>query len=276
MFSPEGWDGTVYLQSHFARLPVDGLSPLYVLRFARALLELTLTTVLCYFILLASFSLLKSREDGTIWQCYARKFPWNSGQPQQIPGTPLSPIFHHHQRKGSKISLRRFLSRSSKPPTIAAPRPRRAVEQQAVHEGILSYRGGLSVEYEIEHYRPGMIPIGKPSVVLVLDQGQAAPAIPPAAHSLYPEHMRATIASRCPPTRADLSLAMPPPAHDPSPVGNWPQLNPPTRRLGHRHKAAEEAAASYPPVSPTSRSRPSGPRRPSLTFARPSIPIPNP
>jgi hypothetical protein len=223
--------------------------------------------VLCYFALLAVFSLLKYREDKTIWQCYARKFPWTFSQ-TRLPSTPLSPTAGH-ERKASKISLRRFITRSSKAPTIAAPRPRRAANDQAIQEGILSYRSGLSLEYEIEHFRPGMMPIIRPEGPFTIEekydqqpQTTVVPAATSVSYSLYPEHMRAAMASvSTPPAQS----ALPP---GPSPVGNWPQLNPPARRPGHRSRAfVTHPTAGYPPDSPTSRSRPAGPRRPSISYA---------
>jgi hypothetical protein len=225
--------------------------------------------LLCYFALLAVFSLLKNREDKTIWQCYARKFPWASSQ-SQLPSTPLSPTFGH-ERKTSKISLRRFITRSSKAPTIAAPRPRRAANDLAIQEGILSYRSGLSLEYEIEHFRPGMHPITRPGAAFMIEekyeqqpQTIVAPAATSPNYSLYPEHMRAAMASvATPPSQSPVQV---PPG--PNPVGNWPQLNPPARRLGNKSKAsAIDATTGYPPSSPTSRSRPTGPRRPSISYA---------
>ncbi|KAH6918686.1 hypothetical protein BKA70DRAFT_1457654 [Coprinopsis sp. MPI-PUGE-AT-0042] len=224
------------------------------------------TTVLCYLALLAVFSLLKNREDKTIWQCYARKFPWTFSQ-SQLPSTPLSP---GHQRKTSKISLRRFITRSSKAPTIAAPRPRRAANDRAIQEGILSYRSGLSLEYEIEHFQPGVRPIVRPEAAFMIEekyqppQIMAVPATTPPSHSLYPEHMRAAIAS----VGTSPALVSSPPG--PSPVGNWPQLNPPVRRLGHKSKGAiteVDGTTGYPPASPTTRTRPTGPRKPSISYA---------
>lgn len=224
--------------------------------------------MLSYFVLLALFSLLKNKEDGTIWNCYTRKFPWTFSQ-TQLPSTPLSPIGPGHQRKTSKISirsLRRFISKSSKAPTIAAPRPRHAVNTQAIQEGILSYRSGLSLEYEIEHFQPGLRPIVRPEAAFVIEEKpQPHPiASPPPSHSLYPEHMRAAMGSM---GVRERPFNAPSSSQPPNPIGNWPQLNPPVRRLGNKHKGPGDVTAGYPPLSPTFRSRPAGPRRPSISYA---------
>lgn len=229
--------------------------------------------LLSYFVLLALFSLLKNKEDGTIWSCYTRRFPWNFSQ-TQLPSTPLSPTRPGHHRKSSKISiksLRRMISRSTRAPTIAAPRPRHAVDTHAIQEGILSYRSGLSIEYEIEHFQPGTRPIVRPEPAFAIEEkhqtqlASSSLAISPIpiTHSLYPEHMRAALGA--------MGVHKPPdaptPAPAPNPVGNWPQLDPPVRRLGFKHKGSRDPAANHPTVSQTFRSRPAGPRRPSASFA---------
>lgn len=230
--------------------------------------------LLSYFVLLAIFSLLKNKEDGTIWSCYTRRFPWNFSQ-TQLPNSPLSPTRPGHQRQTSKISiksLRRMISRSSRAPTIAAPKPRHAVNTQAIQDGILSYRSGLSLEYEIEHFQPGTRPIVRPEPVFAIEEKHQRPTVVsphvaspiPAEHSLYPEHMRAALGSmgvREPPN------ALGPSAQVPSPAGNWPLLNPPARHLGNRRKGSGDPSASHPLMPPTLRSRPAGPRRPSASYA---------
>ncbi|TFK29839.1 hypothetical protein FA15DRAFT_663119 [Coprinopsis marcescibilis] len=267
--------------------------------------------LLCYFLLLAVSTLLKYRNDSTIWHCHVRQFPWLSCR-FRLGSAPSSPA-EVLERKSSKMSLPRF-RRHSKPPIIAAPRPRHAGNQAAIREAILSYRSGLSMEYEVEHYRPEIRPIPRPELaVLAEDGGRPAmrtqdPGFVTFATSMYPEHMRRALASMQPPisdsqTEDQRPSGSPP---SPSPIGNWPQLNPPVRRPGDRQRnntfpltldGAQPSTStspqhtvqftpfsasrhgrtrsgglsrelSSPPsaskTSPTYRTRPGGPRRPSI------------
>ncbi|EAU88613.1 hypothetical protein CC1G_04319 [Coprinopsis cinerea okayama7 len=233
--------------------------------------------LLVYFVLLTIFTLLKVNEDPTVWYCYARKFPWGDGL-FELPNSPSGAVTRKTS-KLSKLSLRRF--RSSKTPTIVAPLPRRAANDAVVREAILSYRSGLSLEYEIEHFQHAR-PIPRPELAILIDErpGQAVMMSQPmqSMHgtSLYPEHMRRALAGtpRTPPLasnpEADYvpnSLDQLPPS--PNPVGDWPQLNPPVRRLGEKRRTGQTIRSPSSPSQattsvPSQRTRPTGPRRPSI------------
>ncbi|KDR81511.1 hypothetical protein GALMADRAFT_239505 [Galerina marginata CBS 339.88] len=87
--------------------------------------------LLGYLTLLSILTLVKWRDDPTIWHCSVRKFPLMTDQSLKSP--PASP------------SVPRFRG----PPIIVAPIPRRIPAREA----ILSYRSGLSLEYDIEHFQ---------------------------------------------------------------------------------------------------------------------------
>lgn len=269
--------------------------------------------LICYFLLLFITSLFKSKDDPTIWHCTLRKFPWMSAHFKLGGSAPSSP-----SGIGRKISVPRL---RTKAPTIAAPRPRKPVDHDAIRQAVLSYRSGLSLEYEIEHFRvksPDLerpeerpvppVPVGPAPEHLNRTTREATAAT--FSHSLYPQHVQQVMPIK-PQTQLPRNVRLLPPS--PPPQGNWPQLDAPLRRPGDKRKAVPEmsqkspeklASASirrlpYPATSPSSipnpislvrapppaaiggpitppsafishRSRPSGPRRPSLDEKRPS------
>ncbi|KAF8902037.1 hypothetical protein CPB84DRAFT_1846457 [Gymnopilus junonius] len=183
--------------------------------------------LLGYLTLLSILTAVKRKEDPTIWHASVRRFPLASTQ--SLKSAPTSP-------------LPRF---RSKTPVIVAPTPRRAV---ANREPILSYRSGLSLEYEIEHYQapttaflppvsqqePSNIPnatVTTPLPITPLSpqaERVQQPSQLPSASPLYHSAVRSALEDRPGQPKA------PPPAHvgpirrlppSPPPLGDWPRLD---------------------------------------------------
>lgn len=237
--------------------------------------DISIHTVLGYFILLFVAAIVKHRDDHTIWHCTLRKFPWMNSS---------------HARKSIQASLPRFRTQV---PIIAAPRPRRVA---AIPEAIFSYRSGLSLAYEIEHYQPpalatadlgltadrltSVLPSISPVAATVSPtrirlQPQETPqkSAPAVSTSLYPSHVQTAINSsiQCP-SPAHLSQARrPPPAPSPPPLGDWPRRDATSQPVRVKRKPVTPVPYSFtmptavqqrqPLATPTTRSRPSGPRR---------------
>lgn len=193
-------------------------------------------------------SLLKSKEDRTIWQCYAGRFPWMSAQ-HKLANSPTAEL---------ESGKRRMSKRKSQAPTIACPRPRNAVNE-AVRRAILSYRSGLSMDYTIEHYRPPQEeepkveerPLPPAPMPLAPELPKATTRAAPMvsfSHSLYPQQVQTVL-----PVSPERQVqARPPPPQQPpspSPIGDWPRLNPPTPRPKRKSQRAGSSSAALPPVN---------------------------
>ncbi|KAF5391393.1 hypothetical protein D9757_001992 [Collybiopsis confluens] len=186
----------------------------------------------------------------------------NSGSRLRSPSSPIPSMLY------------RFI----KPPSIAAPRPRRVAN--AVPDLIpYGYRSGLGPDYQIEHFQ---LPAGSESL------HQALTKPPPIAGSgplnLYPEFLRSSLQPTAQPASRRNSSALPgavPPQMkqpSPPPLGNWPRSDimqqtsrRSTRRIAPRvaaplgHHDVVDPQEMMPGTSrqvsmSISRSRPSGPR----------------
>lgn len=218
-------------------------------------------SLLGYFILLFVSAIMKYKDDATIWRSSVRKFFWQ--QTRQNATAPL-PSFR------------------TQVPVIAAPRPRRIIP-----EAMLSYRSGLSLDYEIEHYQPpaleatdpGPSTAGAPlSPLPLLFQPPSKPvssvlappsrvrqppqkAMPAAFAPFYPSYIQT---AGLPPQVQRLSQGRSP---SPPPLGDWPRRD--AILLPARGKRKQNAPTPYSFTMPTAqqhhdqptRPRPSGPRR---------------
>ncbi|KAF5315738.1 hypothetical protein D9611_004602 [Ephemerocybe angulata] len=240
--------------------------------------------LLSYFVLLFVTSLLRRNEDNTIWRCNAARFPWESSQ-QQLD-TPIDGQPQEKKRISFIESLKRRVS--SKPPTIAQPRPRNAAAA-AIRRTILSYRSGLSADWGIEHFRPEqpaqdleasqerplppaplMLASEPPSMVT-----REATAVTFSGSSLYPQHMQSVLptpsqerqARSAPPPRAPQTPPQPP---SPSPIGQWPRVNPvsplPKRKTQKVPPLVAESRSRQPSLPRTSPARP----HPAFDFESPT------
>lgn len=185
--------------------------------------------VLAYSLLLAMSVLSYRKRDPTILHCSVRRLPWLGGRCvlASAPVSPMSPQF----------------ITPAVPASIAAPRAR-----HPVHNAVYDYRSGLSMDYEIEHYRPS---------TLAANTNRANPnpgvaVVPPLQSTLYPQYMQ------------NVLVANPPPAafrgsRSPPPLGDWPRpdiISQPSRSRSKR------SAAHAHPSGPRVRSNSSGNARP--------------
>ncbi|PPQ83334.1 hypothetical protein CVT25_003973 [Psilocybe cyanescens] len=97
------------------------------------------TLLLGYLTFLSILTIVKRRDDPTIWHCTVRRFPVATNQTiKDVPPSPGYPRFREEL------------------PIIAAPIPRRLPthrEPILSYNSGLSYRSGLGLDYEIEHYQ---------------------------------------------------------------------------------------------------------------------------
>jgi hypothetical protein len=181
--------------------------------------ELTLDmfhAVLGYFTLLFVLTMVKRREDSSIWHYNVRKFPLVNCQAlKSAPASPSLPRFH------------------GEPPVIAAPRPRRIA---AIRQAILSYRSGLSLEYDIEHYQTPDLPPAAARTQKT-QKLSALPSPPPPVHApvhqqpvfstpFYHTAVQVAIEDQqlqpLPPVQQSQIRRLPP---SPPPLGDWPRLD---------------------------------------------------
>lgn len=227
------------------------------------LLYLWQTIVLGYLTLLAILTTVKRREDSTIWHSSVRRFPLATTKSLKSPPTSPLPRFR------------------SKTPVIVAPTPRRAAVNQ---EPILSYRSGLSLEYEIEHYQTPTVaflsPVSQQEPSNFPDPIPTTPS-PPQAEQVqqsaqltilspfYHSAVRSALEDRLDQPQA------PPPAHigtirrlppSPPPLGDWPRLDA-TSRPRAKRKPLPQPLRPQPEMS---ESQPQQPQR------RPTRPLPPP
>jgi len=217
--------------------------------------------LLAYFILLLVSATLKYKDDATIWNCSVRKIIWQ--QTKTTAFLPPLPRFH------------------TQVPVIAAPGPQRIV---TIPEAVLSYRSGLSLSYEIEHYQPPApdatdlgpsadaplsplllqplsMPVSPPRILQQQPQQSSSAAFTP----FYPSYLQTAINPALSP-----QVRRPPQALSPSPppLGDWPRHD--VTSLPARGKRKQTLPAPYSFTMPTAvqqrhdqptRSRPGGPRR---------------
>ncbi|KAF8969977.1 hypothetical protein BDZ97DRAFT_176945 [Flammula alnicola] len=199
-----------------------------------------------------------------------------------LKSTPASP------------SIPRFRPQST--PIIAAPRPRRI---SAIRNAILSYRSGLSLEYEIEHYQAP-----EPVAELDTSNDRPVPPVPAAAPSppplqpvrqstqqqqpvfstpFYHSAVQTAIEDQPqhrpqppPPAQLGQIRRLPP---SPPPLGDWPRLDatsrPRTKRKPLPHPLPEPEPEPQPQIPLRSQPLPQ-PRRQSWQLPPPSQPQPQP
>jgi len=220
-----------------------------------------------YFILLFVLAILKYGDDTTIWSWSLRKLIWQHTHKTVVPPLPPLPSFRTDR---------------TQVPVIAAPRPRRII---TMPEAGLSYRSGLSLDYQIEHFQPpapGATDLGpstdRPLSPLLLSLPTSptpysrTPILPqkpvPAAFApFYPSYVQAAINPGISRTSTGHSSQVRNISHSPLPLGDWPRRD--ATSLPARGKRKQNPPAPYSFTMPTAaqqrrdqpRSRPSGPRR---------------
>jgi hypothetical protein len=214
--------------------------------------------VLCYFALLFGAAMMKFKQDPTIWHCSARKFQWLHGR-RVLSSAPASPTLPRFQRTA---------------PVIIAPKPRRPPiggEPPAV----FSYRSGLGLEYEIEHYQPppstsARVDKPMPPIPSAVAPGRTTEATPQnmIANLFYPDYVQSALQPQ-PPQRTQpfgASGIRPLPA-SPPPLGDWPRLDATSRppKSKQRPPRAEKPPQQHRPTEqeqPQQRSPPRAERHP--------------
>jgi len=225
-----------------------------------------------YVILLFVLAILKYKEDTTVWSWSVRKLIWQHTRKTVVPPSllPTLPSFHTDR---------------TQVPIIAAPRPRRII---TMPDTALSYRSGLSLDYQIEHYQPpapgaadlgsstdrplSPLPLTLPTSPTPVPPPRTVPQKPlPAAFApFYPSYVQAAIdpsLSRSSTSHSSLVRNLSHASHSPPPLGDWPRRDATT--LPPRGKRKQNPPAPYSFTMPTAaqqrpvqpRSRPSGPRR---------------
>ena len=225
-------------------------------------------TVFGYFILLFILSILKYKDDTAIWSWSVRKLIWQHTRKTALPPLPPLPSFRN-QVQG-----------------IAAPRPRRII---TVPEPGLSYRSGLGLDYQIEHYQPPALgitnlepstdrPLSPLSLILPTSPTPLPPTknlpqkpLPAAFAPFYPSYVQAAIHPGISRTSTGHSSCqvrnLPGTSFSPPPLGDWPRRD--ATSLPARGKRKQNPPAPYSFTMPTAtqqrrdepRPRPSGPRR---------------
>lgn len=228
-------------------------------------------TVFGYFILLFVLSVLKYKDDTTIWSWSVRKLIWQHTHKAIVPPLPPLPMFRTDR---------------TQTPVIAAPRPRRII---TMPEAGLSHRSGLGLDYQIEHYQPpapvatnlasstdrplSPLPLSLPTSPTPVLSTRNVPQKPlPAAFApFYPSYVQAAISPSISRTSTAHSSQVPNlshASHSPPPLGDWPRRD--ATSLPARGKRKQNPPAPYTFTMPTAatqqrrdqpRSRPSGPRR---------------
>jgi len=255
-------------------------SPCATTRVLQAFTWICAIFLLGYFLFLCSMSLLKHREDPTIWQYRVNSFPFKKGvnSLQSNPSTPTGSVF--------------------RAPTIAAPRPRRAAN---VRDPVLSYRSGDGLGYDVEASQPppNIISVDRPMPPIPATTFSQPPQIrqlteqaqqqqqPVFASPFYHSSVQTALGSQAgpkpqAPLPAQLTQVKRLPS-SPPPLGDWPRLDatsrPRTKQKGlppnsqhvpqpHQPSPVPVVApsgswyvgSSPTSVSPTS-SKPGGPRR---------------
>jgi len=218
-------------------------SPCTSTQVLQAFTWLSALLLLCYFALLFGAAMVKFKQDPTIWHCSARKFQWLHGR-RALSSAPASPTLPRFQRTA---------------PVIIAPKPRRP-PTGGEPPAVFSYRSGLGLEYEIEHYKPPpstsahvdkpMPPI--PSAV-VPGRATEATARDMISNLFYPDYMQSAL-QPSPPQHAQpfgASGIRPLPA-SPPPLGDWPRLDATSRpsKSKQRPPRAERPLQQHRPTEP--------------------------
>lgn len=229
-----------------------------------------------YYTLLFISAIVKYRDDHTIWRRSVRNFPWLSSHrsSKNLAASSALPRFH------------------TQVPIIVAPRPRRIIN---IREPVLSYRSGLGLDYEIEHYQPttqaevdldpsadnsisplpSTLPVTvSPTRILQPQQVLQKPGST-VSTPFYPTHVQTAISPGLQlPSTAYLGQARRAPS--PPPLGEWPRRDaisqparvkrqPVTRNLPpppepYSFTTPAALRQRQPPATLPIRSRPSGPR----------------
>lgn len=217
-------------------------------------------------------SILKYKDDTAVWIWSVRKLIWQHTHKTILPSSlPPLPSFR------------------SQGPGIVAPRPRRII---AVPDPGLSYRSGLGLDYQIEHYQPPAAGVIDPrfstdrslsplSLILPTSPTPLPPTknlpqkpLPAAFAPFYPSYVQSAIhpgLSRTSTEHSSCQVRNLPGASlasfSPPPLGDWPRRD--ATSLPARGKRKQNPPAPYSFTMPTAaqqrrdqpRPRPSGPRR---------------
>jgi hypothetical protein len=214
-----------------------------------------------YFILLFILAVLKYKDDTTIWSWSVRKLIWQHTRKTVVP--PSLPTLPSFQTDRTQV------------PVIAAPRPRRII---TMPDPALSYRSGLSLDYQIEHYQPSPgattdrplspLPLTLPTSPTPVSPMRNLPQKPlPAAFApFYPSYVQAAInpsISRTSTSHSSLDRNLSHASHSPPPLGDWPRRDATSQPARGKRKQNPPAPYSFtmPTAAQQPRSRPSGPRR---------------
>ena len=193
--------------------------------------------VLCYFALLFGAAMMKFKQDPTIWHCSARKFQWLYGR-RALSSAPASPSLPRFQRTA---------------PVIVAPKPRRP-PTGGEPPAVFSYRSGLGLEYEIEHYKPPPSTSARdkpmPPIPSAVVPGRTSPQ-DMISNLFYPDYMQSALQPQ-PPQHAQpfgTSGIRPLPA-SPPPLGDWPRLDATSRppKCKQRPPRAEKPPSQHRPT----------------------------
>jgi len=198
----------------------------------------TLTAILLiYLCTLVISGLLYQQRNPDIWREHIHNLPRSDSR--RLINTPASP-------------LPQFLKKG---PSIVAPKPRRVIPPPAA----------LYAEYQIEHYNPPgnanyrpvpPVPAAAPPHHVMQTTRQASSNMP--VSSFYPQYMQTIL-----PQPAQ-TLPQQPRPPSPSPLGDWPRADVMSQPRYKRRQPRLSIDTSGNMISP-SRSRPSGPRRRSVS-----------
>ena len=206
-------------------------------RYLGFILTPVVLAVLCYFALLFGAAMMKFKQDPTIWHCSARKFQWLYGR-RALSSAPASPSLPRFQRTA---------------PVIVAPKPRRP-PTGGEPPAVFSYRSGLGLEYEIEHYKPPPSTSARdkpmPPIPSAVVPGRTSPQ-DMLSNLFYPDYMQSALQPQ-PPQHAQpfgTSGIRPLPA-SPPPLGDWPRLDATSRppKCKQRPPRAEKPPSQHRPT----------------------------
>lgn len=113
--------------------------------------------LIVYFAIFFVVAAVKHQEDKTIWKCNVRRFEWLQGR-VTLKSNPASPSFLALPRFNAETPALTALpppqmaqvQQPPQPPVILAPRPRPLA---ALRNAVLSYRSGLSSDYDVEQFK---------------------------------------------------------------------------------------------------------------------------
>ncbi|PPQ64108.1 hypothetical protein CVT24_008925 [Panaeolus cyanescens] len=191
--------------------------------------------VIVYFAILFVLAAVKHQEDKTIWKCSVRQFEWLHGR-RTLKSNPASPSLLALPKFNAETPGPAVLSppqmAEAQPPVILAPRPRPLA---ALRNAILSYRSGLSSDYEVEH----------DTVQQAIEPGKRQETAP----ATYPlPRPQLTVQTQTEAGKPTLPNVRPLPA-SPPPLGVWPRLDATTQPRIKRKLPQPIIAASPEPVA---------------------------